>query len=356
MKKLSWIGTALLTFSLLFGLSPSARAAEEPIHLALTGNYTDRHLSVIEVYKPWIEEVKKKSNGRLIIDFYNPNTLCPLTETLSSLQRGQMAFGFGIVTQNPGRLPANSLLNYICLRYVDAYTSTMAYNAIVKKYPQLLEEFKDIKILGLHTSSPHQLHSEKIAVTSMADLKGHKFLSSSADGARLLKALGANAVMQPNTDMYLSLSRGMAEGCMQPFAPLRSYKLDECTKYHSIMGLYSTPMYLGMNQKIYDSLPKDLQAVIDETTVDIGERIGESLKKADLVEVETMKKNGHQFNNITAEELGKMRAVIDPIAKEVFLDEMKKYYKLNINAEALYNEALNIVDDMNAKYSQKKVM
>ena len=239
---------------------------------------------------------------------------------------------------------------------MDAYTSTMAYNAIVKKYPQILDEFKGIKILGLHTSSPQQLHIDKFAVNSMEDLKGHKFLSSSADGTRLLKALGANAVMQPNLDMYLSLSRGMAEGCMQPFAPLRSYKLDECTNYHSIMGLYSTPMYIGINQKIYDSLPKDLQAVIDETTADLGERVGASLKKADLVEVETMKKNGHHFNNISAEELARMRTLIDPVAREVFLDEMKKRCKIKIDAEALYNDALNMVDEMNAKYSQKEVM
>lgn len=356
MKKLSLLSAAFMIVSLLCGNVFSAKAAEEPIHLSLASLYPDRHLTVVEVYKPWIEEVKQRSNGRLIIDFYNPNTLCPATEVLSSLQKGQISMGFGLVTMNPGRLPANTVINYVCLRYTDAYTSTMAYNEIVKKYPQLLEEFKDIKILALHTSAPQQMHMDKFPINTLEDLKGHKFLSSSADGTRLLKALGASAIMQPNMDMYLSLSRGMAEGCMQPFAPLRSYKLDECTKFHSIMGLYSTPMWLGMNQKTYDSLPKDLQQIIDETTVDLSERIGASLKKADFVEVETMKSKGHVFNNIATEELDKMRAIIDPVAREVFLDEMKKRSKIKIDAEQIYNDALNMVDEMNAKYSQKQVM
>lgn len=353
MKKLLLLATAFWAAALL--VSP-AQAADEPIHLAMTTSYTDRHLCVIEVFKPWIEEVKQKSNGRLIIDFYNPNTICPMNETLNSLQKGQIALGGALATSNPGRLPANTVMNYVCLRYVDAYTSAMAYNELVKKYPQLMEEFEGIKILAIHTSSPQQLHVDKFAVSSLEDIRGHKFLTSSADGGRLLKAMGANAVIQPNLDMYLSLSRGMAEGCLQPFAPLRSYKLDECTNYHSIMGLYSTPMYFGINQKVYDGLPDDLKAVLDETTADMGVRLGETLKRADIMEVQWMKEKGHNFNTLSETELKKMHELVDPVAREFFLNEMKKRNRINIDAGKLYEDALQMVEEMKAKYGDHQVM
>lgn len=353
MKKLLLLATAFWAAALL--VSP-AQAADEPIHLAMTTSYTDRHLCVIEVFKPWIEEVKQKSNGRLIIDFYNPNTICPMNETLNSLQKGQIALGGALATSNPGRLPANTVMNYVCLRYVDAYTSAMAYNELIKKYPQLMEEFEGIKILAIHTSSPQQLHVDKFAVSSLEDIRGHKFLTSSADGGRLLKAMGANAVIQPNLDMYLSLSRGMAEGCLQPFAPLRSYKLDECTNYHSIMGLYSTPMYFGINQKVYDGLPDDLKAVLDETTADMGVRLGETLKRADIMEVQWMKEKGHNFNTLSETELKKMHELVDPVAREFFLNEMKKRNRINIDAGKLYEDALQMVEEMKAKYGDHQVM
>lgn len=353
MKKLLLLATAFWAAALM--VSP-AEAADEPIHLAMTTSYTDRHLCVIEVFKPWIEEVKQKSNGRLIIDFYNPNTICPMNETLNSLQKGQIALGGALATNNPGRLPANTVMNYVCLRYVDAYTSSMAYNELIKKYPQLLKEFEGIKILAIHTSSPQQLHVDKFAVASLEDIRGHKFLTSSADGGRLLKAMGANAVIQPNLDMYLSLSRGMAEGCLQPFAPLRSYKLDECTNYHSIMGLYSTPMYFGINQKVYDGLPDDLKAVIDETTADMGFLLGETLKRADIMEVQWMKEKGHNFNTLSETELKKMHELVDPVAREFFLNEMKKRNRINIDAGKLYEDALQMVEEMKAKYGDHQVM
>lgn len=353
MKTLSFLSTALGAAILLF--SP-ARAADEPIHLALTTSYTDRHLCVIDVFKPWIEEVRRMSNGRLIIDFYNPNTICPMNETLNSLQKGQIALGGALATNNPGRLPANTVMNYVCLRYVDAYTSAMAYQELIKKYPQLLEEFQGIKILAIHTSSPQQLHADKFAVTSLEDIRGHKFLTSSADGGRLLKAMGANAVIQPNLDMYLSLSRGMAEGCLQPLAPLRSYKLDECTNYHSIMGLYSTPMYFGINQKVYDGLPEDLKAVIDTTSANLGVRLAETLKRADIMEVRWMKEKGHKFHTLSEVELKKMQDLVDPVAKEFFLNEMKKRNRINIDAEKLYEDALHMVDEMKAKHGGHPVL
>lgn len=353
MKKLFFLATAFWAAALL--VSP-VKAADEPIRLAMTTSYTDRHLCVIEVFKPWIEEVKQKSNGRLIIDFYNPNTICPMNETLNSLQKGQIALGGALATSNPGRLPANTVMNYVCLRYVDAYTSAMAYNELVKKYPQLLEEFEGIKILAIHTSSPQQLHVDKFAVSSLEDIRGHKFLTSSADGGRLLKAMGANAVIQPNLDMYLSLSRGMAEGCLQPFAPLRSYKLDECTNYHSIMGLYSTPMYFGINQKVYDGLPDDLKAVLDETTANMGVRLGETLKRADIMEVQWMKEKGHIFNTLSEAELKKMQERVDPIAREFFLNEMKKRNRIHIDAGKLYEDALQMVEEMKTKYGDHQVM
>lgn len=353
MKKLSFLATALAAAALL--ASP-AQAADEPIHLALSTSYTDRHLCVIEVFKPWIEEVRQKSNGRLLIDFYNPNTICPMNETLNALQKGQIALGGGLATSNPGRLPANTVMNYVCLRYLDAFTSTMAYNELIKKYPQLLEEFDGIKILAVHTSSPQQLHTGAFMVNGLEDIKGHKFLTSSADGGRLLKAMGANAVIQPNLDMYLSLSRGMAEGCLQPFAPLRSYKLDECTNYHSIMGLYSTPMYVGINRKTYDGLPDDLRAVIDETTADMSVRLGETLKKADAVEVRWMEEKGHTFNTVSPAEQEKMRALVDPVAREFFLNEMKKRNRIDIDDQALYEDALRMFEEMTAKYGDRQVL
>lgn len=338
MKKL----TSLLINLIAVTMALPAFSADNPINLSFTSVYNDRHDIVQYVYRPWIEEVKERSHGRLIITYYNPNTLCPDVELLDSYLRGQVSLGSAMAARNPGRLPLNALPYYITLRFDTSTAATTMYQELLKLYPQFEAELKGIKLLWVHTTAPNQFHSPAFAINARADLQGRKIISSTTDGMRNLKGLGANGIMIPTQDIYLSLSRGMADGVTYPIAAMRSFKLDEITKYHSMANLFVNSIWGGISQQVFDSLPQDLQNIILETSRDIGMRCAAILDAADVNDRRNMEANGHIFNEIAAEEIQLWRSELDRINLEFFLSEMEKRSRVTIDAAEVFNKALEL--------------
>ena len=340
-KKFSTLFLAAM-FSVLFCLP--AVAAEKVYELAFTSIYTDRHDIVQKVYKPWIEEVKTLSGGRLAITYYNPNTLCPDIELLDSLIKGQVQVGSHLTARNPGRLPLNTVLYGVALRFPTSRSATATYLDLLKEYPALLDEFKGIKVLWVHASAPTQLHTRNTAITKLEELASVKLLCPTNESMRMVRALGANAIMQPNIDMYLSLSRNMAEGVLQPIAPMRSFKLDEATKYHSLVGLMVGPLWGGMNQEAYDSLPADLRKIIDDTTKDMSMKLADTLYEADSRDMQWMIDKGHIYNTVPKEELARWRPIVDKANREHFMQQMENRDARGINLNNLYEDALKFAE------------
>ena len=107
------MATLALCGVLSLAASPVLAAKERPVRLTMTTQYMDRHPIVQKVFKPWIEEVKKRTGGRVLITLYNPNTLCPEGEILDAVLKGQVDIGQHFCARNPGRMPLNSVIGII---------------------------------------------------------------------------------------------------------------------------------------------------------------------------------------------------------------------------------------------------
>ena len=68
-----------------------------------------------------------------------------------------------------------------------------------------------------------------------------------------------------------ALSKGTINGCVIPWEVVPSVKVHELTKFHAEFDpaggcLYTTTFVMAMNKAKYDSLPPDLQKVIDKNS------------------------------------------------------------------------------------------
>lgn len=260
-----WKTAALALCVATLGAS-SALAAERPIRLTMTSQYMDRHPIVQKVFKPWIEEVRKRTNGRVIITLYNPNTLCPEGEILDAVIKGQVDIGQHYCARNPGRMPLNTVIGKIPMAVSSCEAGALAYWNLWHESPELQKEYAGLHVLGLHTTAACQVHTKDKPVQTLADLKSLRMLGTSKDTMVIINALGLNGIIQPMTDMYLAMSRNMGDAAMVPVATLRSYKINESTKhtllFHGIMGA----CWFAMNEAKWNSLPADVQQVLTETT------------------------------------------------------------------------------------------
>lgn len=291
MKRTASILCGLLLASSLLGSPVETFSAE--YELNFIAPYFDRHPTVVNVFRPWIKELADKTGGALEISYYAPNTICPEPEIMDSVAQGVVDMGGNTFGRNAGRLVITEVAQVPMLNKYPK-TSAMAWWDVTQKYPQYFPEFeKDIKLLFVWTSALTQIHTMKKPVRTLEDLKGMKIIAWNSNSMETLKALGAVPMLQSSADTYLALERGMADGLLAPFAPLRSQKLTELLKYHTVCDLALSPFWGGINRDTYDGLPENLRKALDDSTgLEFSGTVGQSLEDGADVDVEWIREQG----------------------------------------------------------------
>jgi len=147
----------------------------------------------------------------------------------------------------------------------------------------------------------------------------------------------------------LALERGMADGVMCPIAPMKVYKITDVAKKHTIVDLMSDPFYAVMNKKKWNSLPSDLQKILEDTT---GERMaqisGKTLDEGSIQDVAWMKEQGHEFYVLPADEKARWQEKVNGIHESWVQEMEKKGYR---NAQKIHDDTVSL----GKKYSDMTV-
>ncbi len=343
MKKLTTMISALL-FS-AFWASPCPAAGNRVIEMNMTHCYMEKHSVIQGALIPWIKEVEKKTNGRVKIHYYTPNTLCPDAEVFDSIVSGAVDLGGHLIGRNPGKFPYTSAFDEPLISPGSAAGSPALFEFVTEN-ELIRNEFSKVKFLTIWASVPFQVHTKK-PVRTLEDIEGMKIAISGAGTLDLTKALKANPVMLSFPEMYLALERGMAEGFIGPMAQMRTYRLNEPLKYTTIANLRVSALYLVMNRKLWDSLPADIRKVFEETTgMSLALKAGEALDKGTYVDGEWMKENGHTFITLSPEEHARWRKAVEP-AWDAWVEDMES--KGNMQAREVIKRAA----ELGAKWAAK---
>ena len=146
-----------------------------------------------------------------------------------------------------------------------AEAASVAYWRVHKAHLEKIAEHKGVKVIGLMTHGPAQLHSAK-KVGSLADVSGMKLRVPGGVGGDVGAALGATGIKVPAPKVYETLASNAADGVVMPMEARKGFKLTEVAQnvFEMPGGLYRGSFALIMNQETFDNLPADLQKVLDE--------------------------------------------------------------------------------------------
>lgn len=310
------LSVSIITVMMAMAIAVSGYAADQQ-KLRLASEYPDKHPTIKNGVMPWIEEVKEKTGGNLKIQFFNPNTLAPAKEANAALMSGAADMIFTPSQMSArGKFPLTSVA-LLPFMTTGSEKGSVAFWELYKKYPEIQKEYEEMKALWFWTSPPFEVHTTKKDVQSLEDLQGLKLIVWTGDLAKVVSALGANPVETTPHDTYLSLQRGMADGVVCPIAPMKAYKISDVTKFHTIIGMLSTQFYAGVNLDKWNSLPKDMQQVLIDTS---GEKMvhvsGQTLDTGAAKDTEWMKSKGHKFTVLSNEEKARWQAKTQPIIDE----------------------------------------
>ncbi|MBN2041993.1 MAG: TRAP transporter substrate-binding protein [Spirochaetes bacterium] len=253
---------------LIFGLVLSVGSSQgfaKTYELRFAHPYPSMHPQHKEVLEPWAKTIEKKTNGQVKITFITGGALGKPGRCYDAVEKGIVDIGWDISDYSPGKFPLTTVIE-LPFMVTTAEKSSVAIWKTYEKFPEFQKEYSGTKLLALSGHTPGFFATVKKPIRKLDDLKGMKIKAASSFTTDALQLFGAVPVTQPVTETYTSLERGVLDGVVNPFDGMVIFKLHERLKYYTPANFYTMVFWIAMNQKKFNSLPKDVQAVIEKNS------------------------------------------------------------------------------------------
>ena len=127
-------------------------------------------------------------------------------------------------------------------------------------------EAKGYKILAVWENGFRHITNNVRPINLPADLDGIKLRTPKGTWrVKMFQSYGANPTPMSFSEVFTALKTGVIDGQENPFAQIYSGKFQEVQKYLSLTGHVYTPAYVVVGKKHWESLPADVQQILEET-------------------------------------------------------------------------------------------
>lgn len=316
MRRIPFVLAAVLLSVVCLTWSP-VHAQEKVVSLKLANFFPpDNRISV--AMDQWCKEVEKRTNGKVKITQFAGGTLTPPTQTYISVTRGVVDLGLSFFSYTMGRFPLTEVLD-LPLGYRSGYAGTKLANEYFKKFKP--KELDEVKALFLTTSPPHMIFAKK-PINNLEDLKGLK-IRSTGTSAKVVEALGGAPVAMPMSDAYDALSKGVAQGIICPYEPMKGFRLAEVVDNSVEIGsAYVGSNYVVMNKDKWNSIPANDQKIIEQLNVEWVEKMGKLWDELDKEGKNVFIQKGGKVVVLPEGENARWAAKVRPILDE-YVKNMK---------------------------------
>lgn len=333
---LNLMGAAALAMG--FGGAAQAQEVTLSLHQFLPAQANVPKL-VLDV---WADNVEEASGGRIKIDRYPSMQLGGRPpELMDQAIDGVADIVWTVVGYTPGRYPSTEVFE-LPFMMTNARAMSSAYWQMFEKHMKDTE-FKDVHILGTWVHGPGMIHVNK-EVKTPADMEGLKIRGGSRTVNNLLEKMGATPVGMPVPAVPEGLSKGVIDGTTIPWEVTGALKVPELVENHTEFegnALYVLTFVLAMNKDRYDSLPADLQKIIDDNSgLEFSIFAGGTQADSDGPARQAAVDRGNNIVTVSGGDLDAWIAVSQPIYDEWIADMGTK----GIDGQALIDEARALMD------------
>ncbi len=313
MKVLKWTVcvVCVMAVGFLFASSPVLGQAK-PIELTYSNFFPAPHKNAV-LSVEWGKEIEKRTNGRVKVTVFPGGTLTPAAQCYDGVVKGLSDVGLSVLGYTRGRFPLTEVID-LPLGYKNGLEATQLINIYFKKFTP--KELSDVKVMYLHAHGPGILHTKK-PVATLEDAKGVK-IACHGLSAKIVAALGAVPVAMPMPERYDAIQKGVAEGGVFPMEALKGWKLGEVVNNSTLNygSAYTTGFFVVMNKEKWNSLPPDVQKIIEEINQEWIVKNGKAWDEIDEEGVAFGKSKGIKTIPLSKEEDAKWAAKVKPILDE----------------------------------------
>ena len=320
MKRFLLIGLLILSVGgVVISLHPLAADAAT-VKLTYSNFFPPTHIQS-KLAEAWCQEVEKRTGGKVKVEYYPGQTLTKAKQVYDGVVQGLSDVGFSVFAYTRGRFPVMAAVDLPL-----GYTSGKAATAVIMKVYQQFnpKELSDTKVMYLHAHGPGLVHS-KNPIRKMEDMKGMKFRAHGTS-ALVVKALGGTPVPKPMPETYEMLQKGVVDGAVYPLEANKGWKLGEVTGYSTaaFSAAYTTSFFVVMNKDKWNSLPADVQKIIEDINAEWVVKHGEAWDSSDMAGIKFFLNQGGELIGVDAKEQSRWKKAVAPIVDEYIKDASAK--------------------------------
>ena len=285
---------------------------------------------------PWTKEIEKKSQGKIKTKLFLGGSLGKAPAHYDLAAKGIVDISYHLHDYTPGRFPMTSVFSLPFMTPTAKITSEAMWKTLQEE-PDFQKEYSDVKVLALFCHPGGDFHIVSRPVRNVNDFAGLKIRSSNSFVNEALKLWKATPVSMPITETYQAMEKGVVDGTVLPWEGIATFKLDEVTKYTTIADMYTMTMIFVMNKQSWNSLPKDLQKIIDDTTgLGLSIHAGEEFDATDVPFRQRALDKGIEEIILPASEIQKLKDLTMPMREEW----VKTMEARGLNAKSVLKTAL----------------
>lgn len=211
------------------------------------------------VWEPMLKEITDRSAGHITSTIFAGGALGKGPEHFDIVAKGLSDMGYFTATWTPGRFPLSDVLSLAV--WVDGKDiGTDIGNAMYERI--LHREFAQVKVIELNGCIQSFLWTKR-PVRSLADVKGLKIRTPGGHQTNYIKALGAEPIFMPLSDVYLAIETGTIDGVVTCPPLLIAFKLYEVVKHCVIATFGCVTEGVVMNLQSWQRIPKGHQQIIE---------------------------------------------------------------------------------------------
>ena len=286
----------------------------------------------------WKTEVEKRTGGKVLINTFPGSTLLGPKDMMDGVIAGTADIGNLCQAYQPGRFVLSNA-TALPLGIPDARVGSLVLWDLYNKYK--FKPFSQVKVLTMFATAPSNIMS-KIPIRSLDDIKGVS-LRASGGAAQILKVWGANQIGMPMSATPEALQKGTVQGLFSSLEVMKDFKFAELCKYVTMTETPIYPFAVVMNMDKWNSLPKDVQKVMEDLGREQAEWTGTYMDRIAAESVAWSKTDqGVEF--IVPADKAQWDAKLQPIVDDWIAEKTAEGYP-----------AKEIVDDIRAlikKYAQ----
>jgi len=340
MKKVfSFMGLSLvLTLFLL--ITPGFATTDDVIEIKVGTVIPAKSRISTDAFKQYGKEIEKRTNGRVKFKWFLAGSLVQWANVKKGLKSGliDMALCLPVVTVE-NEYPITRMLHLPFM--VDSPShAVLTYYKAFQEIPEMREEYNDLKPLGFGSTDILDLHTKGDPPKNLSDLKGLRVWCGGKMMISMFELLGASPRHTKIQDVYMSVQRGMVDGVFFPDAPMRSFKLIEVIRNHTMANFSIAIQFYAMNLKKWNSLPKDIQKIFEDLTLSAGCQIGATLTNESNWVIDDLKARGDNFYYLPASEKQIWKKKLQPLTDN-YIEVLNKN---GMDGRAIYNKLVECAE------------